>query len=414
MSNDRLDNPDLDLPPGVTPDDVVDLVDGQLPKSREAVVIEGLQRSPRLGLLVKQLRADRAEVAELAEVRIPQPVGMVDAVEAKLNREALSALVAESEEAPAAIPISSVIPHRRNVLSVLAESAWGRRLATAASLAIVAGLGFVAVQELSKAWPKPSKLGPLVTNTASENDRGHAPEVPAVEKTEVAVVPATPDKPESSESPITSAGDPAETAVAAAAPTGLTLAEALKLAEAGRLVIRVRSDNFEGTLRHLQDLSRASGRDERWRAFELNALPIEYAALASPLPESSPAPESPTRPDRPSHAVPTYAGDQGPGTAPKPAVVKHDATEGPSLPAARTHVRAVRIVQTSAETRALDDLLRDIAVNKSHRAAFCVLPESAATEPSPALDPESILWWSRGSSAWAKRVSVPVVVEVTE
>lgn len=424
MTQGLNDIPGLNLPAGITEDDLIDLVDGVLPAPREAAVIEALRREPRLGLMVKAMRADRAEVAELAMVRVPRPVGMLDAIEAKLNREALSALVAESEQAPASIPISSVIPQRRGIIAVLAESVWARRLATAASLAIVAGLGYFAVRELVKALPGVQPPRTIVRGPSSTGEPSPINPTPveaAPDRTEVAEGPRGDEV--SGESTMEVAAAPAaDSSIPDSVATGgtLTLPEALRLAEAGRLVIRVRSNNHEGTLRHLQELSRTSGRETRWRAYDVNALPTEYAALSSPLSDdpSSLTPLSPPSPDPRRTPTTTIAGE-GRSPQPRPAppspIISPAAPGGIDLfPVAHTRVRALRIVQTSASTQALDDLLKDIAVNRSHSASFFVLPEHASAHPAPSLDPESVLWWARGSSAWVKRVTVPVVVETRD
>ncbi|MFN7021208.1 MAG: hypothetical protein ACK4WH_07770 [Phycisphaerales bacterium] len=418
------DIPGSNLPAGITEDDLIDLVDGVLPASREAAVIEALRREPRLGLMVKAMRADRVELARLASVRVPRPVGMLDAIEAKLNREALSALVAESEQAPAPIPISSVIPERRGIIAVLAESLWARRLATAASLAIVAGLGYFAVRELVKALPgvpPPRTIAHGPSSTDEPAPDNPTPAGAASARTEVAEGPRT-DEASGEATMEVATATPGESAVTDPVAKGgtLTLPEALRLAEAGRLVIRVRSINHEGTLRHLQELSRSSGRETRWRAYEVNALPTEYAALSSPL-SDDPAPVWPTSPATadPRRTSPSTVADDGRSPhahpAPPSPIILPDAPSGIDLlPVARTRVRAVRIVQTAASTQALDDLLKDIAVNRSHSVSFFVLPEHAPADPAPSLDPESVLWWARGSSAWVKRVSVPVVVETRD
>jgi anti-sigma factor RsiW len=98
------------LPPGITEADLIDLIDGAVPSEREGVLIAALRDEPRLGLMVKRMRADRGGLEELGAVSMAAPAGLIEGIESKLNREALRELVAESEEAPAVIPISGVQP----------------------------------------------------------------------------------------------------------------------------------------------------------------------------------------------------------------------------------------------------------------------------------------------------------------
>jgi len=418
------------LPVGLTESDLVDLVDGLLPTEREGVVIEALRQHPRLGLLVKNMRADRAEVAELAHTRIAMPTNMLEAVEAKLNRAALSELVAASEEAPSSIPISRVLPMRRSVVSVIAENMWARRIATAASVAIVAGIGYVSVREAAKRWPSMSGL--VATNRptdGSANGRADRP-TPDIDShtpghTDLARAENTNAVGDESERPsvdVTIAANPsAMVPDGANEPGELTLAELVRMAEAGRLVITVRSTAYEGTLRHLQELSRTANHDIRWRAYETNALPQELAALATPMQDEAAAKSWPGRPGRSEMPVPTFADDGSAPVITTPAMTTFvpgvSASAVPMLggPAHSVVVRTLRLVQMPADERSLDGLLKDINVVKGHTARFRVLPEANAINAKPPLDPESVLWWSRGGgggSAWVKRVVVPVVVEM--
>lgn len=397
------------LPSGVTEADLIDLVDGVVPAQREAALIEALRREPRLGLLVKQMRADRSAVVEAMAAVPATPRNLLEGIESRLDRAALSELVAEAEHAPAAIPISTVQPARRGLVQILAESAWSRRLATAASIAVVGGIGYLAVRELTRKWPALPGNAPVVHVDPNAN-RGTGVTVPGDDDaaaTALAMGDGGPEVPNA-------ASEPATTMVAAAEEPGvtgpLTASAALRLAEQGRLVITVRSTGYESTLRHLEDLSRTSARDTRWRALTVDSLPREFAALATPLPdETLPGTGRPGAPWR--DGPPAYASESGqPGAGP----LERNLMGPPFYEPGRVVVRALRTVETSATERSLDDLLKDLAVAKSHEARYRVLPEGLAIEVKPSLDAESVLWWTRGPGNWNARVTVPVVVETVE
>ena len=145
-----LPNP---LPHGITEADLIDLADGVLARDREDVVLGALKSDPRLGLLAKQFRADRELVAGLGEVRAP--AGLAEGIEARLEAAALRDLASASRDVPRPIPISQVERREPSVLRLLMESAWPRRLAVAASIAIVAGLGTMAASA-GGSWMPPS------------------------------------------------------------------------------------------------------------------------------------------------------------------------------------------------------------------------------------------------------------------
>lgn len=414
MSTNPSNPPPLSLPAGLTEADLIDLIEGgaaALTPELERVMIEALRQEPRLGLLIKQMRAERTAVAEWGATAAAAPGNLIEGIEAKLDRNALSELVAESEEAPAPIPISRVQPMRRGLAAIIAESVWSRRLATAASVAIVGGLGYFAVRELAKKWPALPTVTPVVTNTTKPGD-ANTDSSPASTAIAEATTNSAPEAMDSSPTgPALAKADPV-VGPASVEPVALTATEAVRLAEQGRLVITVRSDAYEGTLRHLQELSRTADRRDRWRAYEPSALPQEFAALAAPLSDDGLAPASPLIPSRPKMSLPTYA-SEGQALSPR----KVEKTPEPTLQFPDRHVvvRTLRVVQMDGEAQSLDDLLRDINVSKAHTARFRVLPEGAALDVRPSLDPESVLWWSRGGEgAWLKRISVPIVVETVE
>jgi hypothetical protein len=193
----------------------------------------------------------------------------------------------------------------------------------------------------------------------------------------------------------------------------LTVAAALALAEQGRLVVSVRSKSYEGTLRHLQELSRVAGRDTRWRAHELSDLPRELASLAVPMDDPSMVP-APALPGRSTPAAPVFASSGDHPTGPLMRTGPEPSDAGLSFPPPRLVVRTLRVVQMNSTEGSLDDLLKDLNISRDHEARFRALPPERAIPTDLSLDPEAVLWWARGPQGWAKRVSVPVVVETVE
>lgn len=390
--NSRLSDILRDLPSGLTEADVVDMVDGDVPPHREALVIDALQQRPMLGLLVKQLRADRVATQSLAEFTATAPSNLLEGIQARLDRDALAELVHEAEEASAPIPISQAprLDGHGGVIRVLAESVWARRLATAASIAIVAGIGFVGVREIAKRWPRMPSV--VVIQPPAPTDP--APPAP-VEIAAGEVQPAAGDTANPLAPPaitVSAAEDPAVDA----AP--LSIADALALARDGRLVITVRSSRVADTLRQLEGLSRTAAADVRWRAFDLARLPTELAALSTPR---TLAPASVTnRPDtNPAVLASRNAAAAVVGPMPAPE-------------ARRPVVKAVHVVRMGADATRLGDLLKDLNITRDQVAEFHALPAPIAH--GPAIEPESVLWWSAGGENWAPRIVVPIVVETVE
>lgn len=390
--NPRLSDILRDLPPGLTEADIVDMVDGDVPPHREALVIDALQQRPMLGLLVKQLRADRAATQGLAELTATAPTNLLEGIQARLDRDALAELVHEAEEASAPIPISQAprVDGHGGIIRVLAESVWARRLATAASIAIVAGIGVIGVREIAKRWPRMPAV--VVVQPPAPTDPG------SVAPVEIATgegQPAAGDTPD----PVAA---PAATVLASEAPAvepaPLSVADALALARDGRLVITVRSSRVADTLRQLEGLSRTAAADVRWRAFDLARLPTELAALSTPR-TVVPA-GVPNRPD----ANPAVFASEGAASA----VVG----PMPAPEALRPVVKAVHVVRMGADATRLGDLLKDLNITRDQVAEFHVLPAPIAH--GPAIEPESVLWWSAGGENWTPRIVVPIVVETVE
>lgn len=377
-------HPNSELPAGLTEADLIDLVDGVLSREREGIVLSALKKHPEMGLLAKQFRADRAIVAALGEVHAPS--GMAEGVEARLEAAALRDLASQSREVPQPIRISQVQVREPSVLRLLMESQWTRRLATAASLAIVVGLGALGVRAVINALP--SK--PIAHKDRTPNPDPEITPAPTPD-TEIATKPsdATPDV-----TPID----------IAAAPTPmveeLTTAVAARLAAEGRLAITVRAAIAGPSLKRLESLARA--RDTGWHTVALDS-PAQYAALMTPLVDPAPVTPSPTTPN-----PTTIAGTQStqPSVIPPP--------PASSLPHLRPVVRAIYTVDLSPGEQPFESLVRSITDTLPEGATVTFRSLSQPIATPIALDPDSVLWWTSPVGRWSKRARVPIVVEGLE
>lgn len=390
--NSRLNDILHNLPAGLTEADLVDMVDGDVPPQREALVIDALQQRPAIGLLVKQMRADQARVQAMAELTPAAPTNLLEGIQAKLDRDALAELVQEAEEASAPIPFSQAprVSGHGGIIRVLAESPWARRFATAASLAIVAAIGAVGIREVSKRWPSLPGTVNVVNGGGAESTS------PAI-----VVTPAPADESLNGTAPIAAPTElaTAEQPLAPEAPAPLTAAQALAMAREGRLVVTVRSARLGETLRHLEGLSRTAAADVRWRAYDLELLPSELATLSTPRSiEPAAVPDGPAAPL-------FFAGTSSTASTgfvgPVPAEVPP-----------RLVVKSVHVIRMAADATRLTDLVRDLNITRDQVAEFHLLP--APIEHGPSLEPESVLWWSGSSESWTPRIMVPIVVETIE
>ena len=375
-----------DLPAGLTEADLIDLADGVLSHEREGVVLGALKKHPEMGLLAKQFRADRSMVAALGEVRAPS--GMAEGIEARLEAAALRDLASQSHEVPRPIPISQVQIRETGALRLLMESPWTRRFATAASLAIVLGLGALGVRAVYNALPGKA----IVHNTTSPSPTSDV---------EHALAPTTEivSKP-TDETPV--AAPTAMTAAPQAKSDELTPAVAARLAAEGRLSITVRAAVATASLKRLESLAKA--RDTGWHAIALDT-PAQYALLLTP--QNDPV-ATPTAPNAPNPIAIT-------GTQTAPTTPVAPAPSGTALlPTLHYVVKAIYAVDLTPGEQPFESLLRSITDTLPEGATITLrtLPQPIAAPI--ALDPDSVLWWTSPASKWSKRTRVPVVVEGLE
>ncbi len=374
------------LPPGITEADLIDLVDGVLAREREGAVLAALKQHPQAGLLAKQFRADRSLVLALGDPRAP--TGLAEGIESKLEAAALRDLARQSREVPRPIPISQVQLRESGILRLLLESPWTRRLATAASLAIVAGLGIVGIRAALH-----NLQGTPVAHTNAPNP------IPDV----------TPPSPaptiDIAANPVDATPAIATTLIAATIEPiaqELTHTLAARLASEGRLAITVRATLAGPALKRLESLARA--RDTGWHAIPLDA-PAQYAMLMSPQPDAAPVTSTPNSPD-----PIAIAGTQ---TAPG-AVSQPSPPSTPALPHSHPVVKAIYTVELTPGEQPFESLLRSItdALPDAATITLRVLPQPIAAPI--AIDPDSVLWWTSPTGKWSKHARVPVVVETLE
>lgn len=390
----------LHLPAGITEADLIDLIDGvALQPSREAAVLAALKAEPRLGLTIKQLREDRAGLTALGELHAP--LGLADGIEARLEADAIRSLAQAEDGASDIIPISTMRVETPGVWQLLLESAWPKRLATAASLAIVGSLIYFGGREmLRNGWPAGSS-NLAVKPTPAPDVAPPAPhDAPAL--IELAANPT-------SDTPTIAALVPTLVADAAPAEQPITPEQAVALAREGRLVISVRAPRDAATtLKRVEMLARSGSRDAAWRNLTLDGLPTEFALLAAPSMPAPPAPAAdPARPDI--------------GIAAADATKPHDPapTVQPAPVLLRPVVKAIYTIELDPRERNITDLLESL--RDSSRGSLVqggteiVLRRlDQPLERTISLAPEDILWWANQPSAWTRRATVPIVIETLE
>lgn len=416
--HDQPDNPSpAELPFGLTEDDLVDLVEGSLPAHREAVVLAALKAKPRLGLLVKHLRADSAALVSLAEIDTIAPAGLADGIEARLQSEALHALADDSAHAPLSLPVSSVRVDEPGVIRILLESVWARRFATAASIAIVGGIAAFAVLQVSRSLtPAHSPSG--IASTQS----GHTPAA-APPTSDASAAPA-----HSAPLAVAAAGNPADTApsvgppapgpsetIAASAPPAapeLTLADAQRLAREGRLVISViATEPGSGfpAVKRAESLARAIGREGGWHSIDMTGVPAQFTALLSPVTPPF-DPSDPAHEHQPQTIIASDSALHTPVSPIRP---------GPStlIPPPRPVVKAIYAVEVDPRERAIKSLidsLRDTTTTGAPAPRILLRAVDQPFAQTAPLEPDAILWWNSVPSRWVRRATIPVVVETLE
>ncbi|MDX9912675.1 MAG: hypothetical protein RBS39_12670 [Phycisphaerales bacterium] len=377
-------------------------IEGELSGPEADAVARAVALDPALRDWAAAVRRDRAAMSTLPEERAPARV--MRGVEQALERHVLmAARVAAPEragdEGPGAIPVSIVLPPRytlgERVGDVLAHRWFGRgvRFAAAAVLLGAAGVGVW----IGSAWlgrgsgpaiasREVDKSSPLLEEPIDASEVGAlalAPHAGLADALDGALI----EKAE---------GEGASDALAATGTFGptiepeLTLARAAELARTGRLVVRVRTGD------PMQGVDATAAITERLvRMRGVHALDREVSLAMG---EALAGPGTATMFDF------AMADDAGATALREQRAAGRDASR--NEPDAR-QVAAVLVGEVDADERELERLLRVLR----QRGSVTLEPAPTNVSAGPALDAESLLWWSEPPAHWSPRGRVLIVVE---
>lgn len=397
-------------PSGPDESDLLALIEGTpIPAERAARLRECLANDPRLAELAALMRADRDAVASLPEVSAP--ADLLDRVEMLLEREALVGLArSEATAASHDLPVSAVIPARRPWPSMR----YGAPLAAAAAVLLIAGGVLMLIP-----GKRPALIPGPITGTDPTIGSGHTTDIARGNPTKTTtnehdtndpapvppVVVATGPQPDApTVTPGTDTTPAASPAIAKAAPT-IEPEKLLAAAADGRLVLRLRAapDKVIGRVEALRGNTRAihvETMTEGQRSLAARAYVEAWSARPMPAELIKPVPSLPE---------PGPLASNTPGNAPRPEPsVSRDTT--PSMPreadpilSSQAYIAAVPATVDGLEA------LRNALGNKLVPADWQILPAPLALD-APA-DASSVLWWTSPPTAWARRFSVPIVVQ---
>ncbi len=399
----------------VSEDALVDWIDGSLsPQDVRRLAAESGRADlhDRIG----QMQRHRDVLRSLGDTQgsLRAPTDMHARVMATLERESLVGHESVEQELRAlerAAPADTApVANLRLVQSEGSTSHWTKR---APSLALAAGLlllvtggAYWTMQMLRSASPKmadPSKTIAMADANKPVAAESTAPAGADAAATSMMI--ASNDATQATEA----AGARMNVTTMAAGPVAreVTIEEAVALAREGRLAIRVTARDLRGLSRLEQDGATRRG-NQSWQL----SRDVPPAVLAAALPATSEASRAFVRA---AHALgsSTETGTAmfstaslispliGPGatvTSFAPAVI----ATGPALSASYL----LDVPQTERAFDAVRAVLRD---RLKGEVVFAELPDAmpAATK----ADAQSALWWTKPSSQWSPRVTVPVLVE---
>ena len=373
---------------GLTEAELADLLEGgSVSPLRESLLRSTLNQHPEIAKFFAGVRADRSAMRELDQA-VHAPTGMLEAVEIRLDQEALRTLTEPVASAP--IPISSATTRieRRSAIAVLLEQPWTRRLATAASLLLAIGIGVWGTHIGLQNWPKgggtpprnDSNLVQLPTTDPSD------PPLPDASPTGLAIASAEPDAPKYTMLETTSLVDgPA----IAADGTILSEEETVNLAGAGRLAIVISGDS-----RGLSDrLARLSGSS---RSFQV--APIAETSVGASMPTLAAAMTRESELPRADWAA-----------------ALQDPWSGTLGNADTTVSRRIMNVVSAADPASVRSILTTCGL----LGESCCVPGRTVRvmildepiEQPVTMDAASVLWWSASPAKWARTTTVPVIIE---
>lgn len=380
------------LATGLTEAELADLLEGvSLPADREAALRSALARHPEVASFFAGIRGDRAAMRAL-NASMHAPANLLDAVEIRLEQEALRALTEPATPAAAVpAPIQTMRIERRNPILVALESIWARRLATAASLLLAIGLGIWGTIIGIRNWPAPGPGGsgtPAGAGPIATKDTPPAlPEIAGGSSGgETVLASAEPAAPMFTALAMTSSVEgPGLTA------EGTVLSEdrLLDLAASGRLAIVIggRAGSVSDRLARLA----GDGPAARVSTVATDSLMQTMPPLAAAMARESSIPRAQWAAalrdpwmDLRVHA----------GTAAAPRIMNiASATDAASL---RSVLAACGVIGEASHL-------------PGRTVRVMVLDEPV--EQAPATDAASVLWWSAAPTKWVRTTTVPVIIE---
>jgi hypothetical protein len=413
--------------------DLLDLIEGvELPEQRRRAVEQVLREHPSLARRVRAMAADRRAVMALGHERAPgdlaaRAVAVASAeLEAEREAEALRAL-AEPRGEPSVheLRVSTIQPRRASVLAVVGRavrSRWARPVAAAAALALgIGGVWLLAGSLRTGRGTAPVRVADGgAPDSAPERGAGAGPlsgasmvdarpvdgpsrtgDEPAgwdgragTGEGEVAVGPA--EQPTSAEA----AAQRAAAALAARrARLERELVRAAPALEEGRVVIRLRSLHPAATLDRIEGLTgvpaAGSALPRVVRVPESGVSAVTSAVMSHEAAQRL-ARRTRTEADP---AGPWASGAGGPGVVPEMPDLEPPMELAP-------RVYSARLEPTRQALAALAGLL---SAGPEVEVFIDVLAQPVPVE-APA-DLGSILWWTGPSSAWQRRIDLPIVVQ---
>lgn len=405
----------------VSEDALVDWIDGSLsPQDVRRLAAESGRADlhDRIG----QMQRHRAALRSLGDTSgaVRAPADLHNRVLAALERESLvghetdEILKLERSAPTAAVPAQLRLVREETD----DRAAWTRRvpsLALAAGLLLlVAGAAYWTTQMMRSASPRLATPG----TTVAKNDANVPAGMPAAAGSQVEqATPATTLAANEQADTMTamSAADAsmARSSAFAAGPVAreVNIDEALSLAREGRLAIRVVSRDLKG----LGKLEQDGTQPREGQSWELSRE-VPPAVLAASLPATSEASRAFVRASQQygSSAQPAMARGSamfstaslispliGPGAA-VTSIAPASVVNGPSLSASYL----LDLPQTERAFDVIRAVLRD---RLKGEVVFAELPDTVPVTMT--ADAQDALWWTKPSSQWSSRVSVPLLIE---
>lgn len=350
--------------------DVLAFVEGQLDAARADEMRAALDRHPEVRVMVDAMRTQRRILASFGDEQAP--------------RELMGRVGDALKAAPETIVIArqpGVVHVRPNPLRIFVESRIGRRMAAAAALLLVAGIGIMLIGRVIERTPiGETRSGfdvPLAMN-----------ETPATPTTSTAMTSVVDDQNAADQPALAkdliedSAAGPTDVPVLAAAQP-ITPERAAELALEGRLALRVigQDDRAASALARIAEQSDGSG---TWRVRA--DVPRSIVAALAPRP-------TPVDVER----GPALADDDGSGNA---FLIERSNDQTPPV---------VYLLESAATPEALAGALEALSARVHAPVEFVEL--DSPIETPAVVDARSVLWWNTPIDEWGVRIAVPVIVE---